>query len=142
MPMASPQPRRLLLPMQGHSLARLRAPGAHACPCAPHPPYHPPPQGYPQKLGFLLWGPPGTGKTSFIKALATHTGRSIVSIPLARVRTNQVRMRAPARGGARAALGRCGAERARGIGPASPRALVPSPRQSPPHRHAQLLRHT
>ncbi|KAI8477177.1 MAG: hypothetical protein J3K34DRAFT_515857 [Monoraphidium minutum] len=46
-------------------------------------------QGYPQKLGFLLHGPPGTGKTSFIKALAAHTGRSLVSIPLGRVRTNQ-----------------------------------------------------
>jgi hypothetical protein len=31
----------------------------------------------------------GTGKTSFIKALACHTGRSIINIPLSRIKTNQ-----------------------------------------------------
>ncbi|KAG1664746.1 hypothetical protein FOA52_004754 [Chlamydomonas sp. UWO 241] len=45
--------------------------------------------GYPQKLGFLLYGPPGTGKTSFIKALAQFTKRSVISIPLTKIRTNQ-----------------------------------------------------
>ncbi|KAL7556643.1 hypothetical protein ACA910_003944 [Epithemia clementina (nom. ined.)] len=44
--------------------------------------------GYPHKLGLLLTGCPGSGKTSFIKALAQYTGRSIVNVPLARVRTN------------------------------------------------------
>ncbi len=46
--------------------------------------------GYPQKLGFLLYGPPGTGKTSLIKALAQYTKRSIISIPLSKISTNQV----------------------------------------------------
>lgn len=46
-------------------------------------------EGFPNKLGMLLDGPPGTGKTSLIKALAHHTGRHIVSVNLARIETNQ-----------------------------------------------------
>ena len=51
---------------------------------------------YPQKLGLLLWGEPGTGKTSLskkktslIKALSFHTKRHICTIDLAKVETNQ-----------------------------------------------------
>jgi chaperone BCS1 len=45
--------------------------------------------GFPYKLGLMLYGPPGTGKTSLIKALAKHTSRHIVNVPLARISNNQ-----------------------------------------------------
>ena len=41
--------------------------------------------GDPYACGFGLSGPPGTGKTSFIKALANKTHRHIVEIPLDKI---------------------------------------------------------
>ncbi|KAG5504967.1 hypothetical protein JKF63_04414 [Porcisia hertigi] len=46
-------------------------------------------EGFPQRLGFLVYGPPGTGRHTFVKALAAYTGRHIVSVPLSKLRTNQ-----------------------------------------------------
>jgi len=43
--------------------------------------------GIPYTLGIGLHGPPGTGKTSFIKALARHTNRHIVCISMKVVTT-------------------------------------------------------
>jgi hypothetical protein len=41
--------------------------------------------GIPHTFGILMHGAPGTGKTSTIKALANHTKRHIISIPLHKV---------------------------------------------------------
>merc|ERR1719186_6636 len=38
-------------------------------------------------MGFVLYGEPGCGKPSTIKAIANHTQRNIVSIPLNKIRT-------------------------------------------------------
>jgi hypothetical protein len=45
--------------------------------------------GVPYTLGIALYGLPGTGKTSFIKAIATLLGRHIISISLSKIKTKK-----------------------------------------------------
>lgn len=44
-------------------------------------------RGVPWQLGILLHGDPGTGKSSFVKALAKYTDRHIIEVPLNRIKT-------------------------------------------------------
>ena len=44
-------------------------------------------RGIPYTLGLMLYGEPGCGKTSFIKALCNSTKRHIIDIPLSRVKS-------------------------------------------------------
>jgi len=44
--------------------------------------------GVKHQLGLLLHGPPGTGKTSVIRALAEKLGRHVVSVSLSQIKTN------------------------------------------------------
>ena len=46
-------------------------------------------KGIPYSLGIGLHGPPGTGKTSFIKALANYTNRHIIVISLKTIKTKK-----------------------------------------------------
>lgn len=45
-------------------------------------------KGYPNKIGFMFYGLPGTGKTSTIKAIASMLNRNIVNVPLSTIQTN------------------------------------------------------
>lgn len=45
--------------------------------------------GMKRKIGHLYVGPPGSGKTCFVTAMAKLTGRSVVYIPISRIRSNE-----------------------------------------------------
>ena len=68
-----------------------RPPCSDARVCAPPPP-PPPPRagayaipGVQRKLNFLLHGPPGTGKSKFVRTLSMYLGRHVVSFALTQV---------------------------------------------------------
>lgn len=44
--------------------------------------------GMKRKIGHLYVGPPGSGKTCFVTAIAQMTGRSVVYIPISRIQSN------------------------------------------------------
>jgi len=46
-------------------------------------------KGIPYNMGICLHGLPGTGKTSFVKALANYTGRHIIQLSLKLIQTKQ-----------------------------------------------------
>jgi len=46
-------------------------------------------KGIPYTLGFLFYGVPGCGKTSTIKAIANVTGRHIINVNLAEIKTKK-----------------------------------------------------
>lgn len=45
-------------------------------------------RGIPYTFGVMLWGPPGTGKTSTIKAITNISGRHIVNVRISNIKTN------------------------------------------------------
>jgi len=46
-------------------------------------------KGIPYSLGIGMSGPPGTGKTSLIKAIANYTGRHVITISLKLIKTKR-----------------------------------------------------
>ena len=45
--------------------------------------------GLPETLGILLYGEPGTGKTSCIKAIAKHLDMSLIIVPMSQIKTKK-----------------------------------------------------